>query len=196
MDVLRRYGTAVAAVAITVAVKLAIDGLGQDHPFVLLPVPVAVAAWYGGRGPGFVAATLIAIVGSAFLTVTVFDGGDLIALVVVTIEAFLIVLITAGLKDALVRAERSRIAADDARRELKFAVAVRDEVLRLWTEKVRGPLGRLEVRATEAVSSLEREGYRGSAVQALRSIVEDAGLLRRVTAGWRDPQFPARTDET
>ena len=55
----RRYAAAVLAVAITLVLKLAIDGLGDDHPFVLLPVPVAIAAWYGGRGPGLLAAGLV-----------------------------------------------------------------------------------------------------------------------------------------
>ena len=44
MSLARRYGTAIAAVAITVALKFLVDGLGTDHPFVLLPVPVAIAA--------------------------------------------------------------------------------------------------------------------------------------------------------
>jgi hypothetical protein len=193
-DLARRYGTAIAAVAVTVAVKLMVNGLGEDHPFVLLPVPVAIAAWYGGRGPGMVATALVPVVGLFFLG-SPGDIGDLVALGIVTIEAAVVVLITVGLRDALCRAEVSRQAADAARRELSFAVAVRDEVLRLWTEKVRGPLARLEVRATEALTALERDGYRGSATGPIRPIVEDARALRRITAGWHEPGFPARTDD-
>ena len=194
VDFARRYGTAIAAVAITVVVKLLVNGLGEDHPFVLLPVPVAIAAWYGGRGPGLIAAVLVPITGTFFLGGSA-DIGDGIALGVVTIEAVIVVLITAGLKNALRRAEESRRVADDARRELSFAVAVRDEVLRLWHEKVRGPLGRLELRASEALATLERDGYRGAATSSLRAVVDDAGLLRRVTMGWHAPSFPAGTDE-
>jgi hypothetical protein len=193
-DLARRYGTALAAVAITVIVKLLVNGLGEDHPFVLLPVPVAIAAWYGGRGPGMVAAALVPIAGIFFQGASG-DLGDWIALSFVTVEAVIVVLITSGLRTALRRAEESRRAADDARRELSFAVAVRDEVLRMWNEKVRGPLGRLEVRATETLAALERDGYRGTATSSLRAIVDDAGLLRRVTTGWHEPSFPARTDE-
>src|SRR2546426_585868 len=109
----RRYGTAIAAVAITVALKFLVDGLGTDHPYVLLPVPVAIAAWYGGRGPGLLAAGLIAVVGAFFAWPGVpQDSGDLIALAVVTVEAVVIVAITVGLKDALRRAEASRIRPD------------------------------------------------------------------------------------
>jgi K+-sensing histidine kinase KdpD len=194
--VARRYATAIVAVAITVVLKLVVDGLGDDHPFVLLPVPVAIAAWYGGRGPGLLAAALVAFMGAFFVGAGLpRDTGDLVALAVVTVEAVVIVAITVGLKDALRRAEASRIAADEARRELGFAVAVRDEVLSLWTEKVRGPLARLEATATDALRTLERDGYSGSATRPIRSIVDDAGLLSRLTASWRGPANPTRPDD-
>src|SRR5439155_472558 len=92
-------GMFAAVVAITVVVKLLVNGLGEDHPFVLLPVPVAIAAWYGGRGPGLIAAVLVPIIGTFFLGGSA-DIGDGIALGVVTIEAVIVVLITAGRKNA------------------------------------------------------------------------------------------------
>jgi K+-sensing histidine kinase KdpD len=197
VDSARRYAIAIVAVATTVLVKFAVDGLGNDHPFVLLPVPVAVAAWYGGRGPGLLAVLLVAIAGTAFVGRSLFDdGGDVIALTVVVIEGVIVVGITAGLRSALRRAEESTATAEAARRELRFAVAVRDEVLRVWTEKVRGPLARLEVTATDALHALERDGYHGPATQRLRSLLEDAGVLRRVTASWSESSFPAKTEET
>src|SRR2546427_9242544 len=61
-----RFGVAVAAVALALAIKVLFSGLGADHPFVLLPAAVIVSAWYGGRGPGLLAA-LIAAVGGATL---------------------------------------------------------------------------------------------------------------------------------
>jgi len=193
----RRYATAIAAVAITVLVKLVVDGLGTDHPFVLLPVPVAVAAWYGGRGPGLLSVALVAVAGMAFVGRSLFDdGGDVIALTVVVVEGIIVVGITVALRSALRRAEESTASAEAARRELRFAVAVRDEVLRVWTEKVRGPLARLEITATDALHALERDGYRGPATQPLRSLLEDAGVLRRVTASWTESSFPAKTEET
>jgi K+-sensing histidine kinase KdpD len=190
IEMARRYATALVAVAITIAVKVLVNGLGDDHPFVLL----AVAAWYGGRGPGVVAAGLVTIVGLMFMTQSAYDSGDIVALLVVAVEAVVVVWITAGLRDALARAERSRIAADAARRELTFAVAVRDEVLRFWTEKVRGPLAQLEVKASSTLVALERDGYRGTVTQELRSLVDDAGTLRRVTAGWNQPAA-AKTED-
>ena len=124
------------------------------------------------------------------------DGGDVIALTVVVVEGIIVVGITVALRSALRRAEESTASAEAARRELRFAVAVRDEVLRVWTEKVRGPLARLEITATDALHALERDGYRGPATQPLRSLLEDAGVLRRVTASWTESSFPAKTEET
>ena len=193
----RRYGTAVVAVAVTVVIKLLVDGLGNDHPFVLLPVPVVIAAWYGGRGPGLMATALVAIAGVTFVGRSLFDDtGDVIALTVVVIEAVIVVAITVALKDALRRAKEASASADAARRELGFAVAIRDEVLRVWTEKIRGPLARLEITATDALHTLERDGYRGPATQPLRSLLEDAGMLRRVSAHWSESRSPAKTEET
>ena len=189
----RRYGTAVVAVAVTVVIKLLVDGLGNDHPFVL----VVIAAWYGGRGPGLMATALVAIAGVTFVGRSLFDDtGDVIALTVVVIEAVIVVAITVALKDALRRAKEASASADAARRELGFAVAVRDEVLRVWTEKIRGPLARLEITATDALHTLERDGYRGPATQPLRSLLEDAGMLRRVSAHWSESRSPAKTEET
>lgn len=49
IGVLVGYGVALAAVALALALKVIVDELGTDHPFVLLPAAVVAAAWYGGR---------------------------------------------------------------------------------------------------------------------------------------------------
>jgi hypothetical protein len=198
VSVVLRYATAIAAVGITIALKLAVDGLGEDHPFVLLPAPIAIAAWYGGRGPGIVAAGLVTAAAAFFISWPhpSTDSGDILAVTGMAAEGTLVVWITVGLREARRRAERSVVAADTARRELGFAVAVRDEVLRIWTQRVRGPLTRLEVTATEALAALEHEGYRGSAVGPLHSIADEAAVLRRVTASWSEPSVPPESDET
>jgi len=173
----RRYGAALVAVAITVALKLLVDGLGEDHPFVLLPVPVAIAAWYGGRGPGYLAAALVALVGVFFLNRSVATStGDVVALAVVTVEAVLIVVITVGLKDALRRAEASRIAADTAQRELGFAVAVRaarshgdrgpPHPRPRWVSRLRDAPDPLDRRRRRAADSRDRKLEKSSESEA------------------------------
>src|SRR5256885_7774562 len=61
MRVLISYGVAIAVVAAALAVKYLFSDLGSEHPFVLLPAAVIVAAWYGGRGPGLLAAGVAAL---------------------------------------------------------------------------------------------------------------------------------------
>jgi PAS domain S-box-containing protein len=54
-----RYVAAVAAVGIALAIRLAlVDSIGSDTPFFLFLAAVLVAAWYGGPGPGTLAAIL------------------------------------------------------------------------------------------------------------------------------------------
>jgi K+-sensing histidine kinase KdpD/CheY-like chemotaxis protein len=54
-----RYGLAVLAVAVLVALKAKlVPHLGHEAPFLMGVVPALVATWYGGRGPGLVAAAL------------------------------------------------------------------------------------------------------------------------------------------
>src|SRR2546427_13275194 len=57
------YGVAIAVVTAALAVKYLFTDLGSEHPFVLLPAAVIVAAWYGGRGPGLLAAVNAALGG-------------------------------------------------------------------------------------------------------------------------------------
>jgi hypothetical protein len=192
----KRYATAIAAVAITVSLKLAVDGLGEDHPFVLLSAPVVIAAWYGGRGPGLFAVTLVSIAGLLFLGPTAIkQSEDLVGLAAVAGQGLLMVWITVGLREARLKAEESAVAVDEARRELRFAVAVRDEVLRVWTGTMRGPLAHVETSANDALLGLEREGYRGPASTALLAVVEDAGMLRRLTSGWSERGISPREED-
>jgi len=44
-DGFARYAIAIVVVGLTLGIKLLFFGLGSDHPFVLLPAAVAVAAW-------------------------------------------------------------------------------------------------------------------------------------------------------
>lgn len=184
---IRRYGIAVAAVATTIGVKLLLDGLGADHPFVLLPAAVALAAWYGGTGPGVVATLLVAAASLYFLRAPdgpVADASDVVAIGGLLAEGALVVALTAGLRSARFRAESARAAAAAAHRETTFALAIRDEMLKLWTQQLRGPMADLESQARSALADLKTEGYLGAAEPKLRKLVDEAALVGRVTAGW------------
>src|SRR5262249_40436714 len=59
-----RYSVAVLSVAIAAALRLALDPiLGEVAPFLLFYLPVILAAWFGGLGPGLLATTLSLLLG-------------------------------------------------------------------------------------------------------------------------------------
>jgi K+-sensing histidine kinase KdpD len=186
-DGLGRYAIAIGAVLLTALVKLHLLGLGSEHPFVLLTAPIALAAWYGGLGPG-VLATLLAIGTSVFFILPPVGSGaeqaDLLGFGALAVSGGLVVGLTVGLRSAWIRAEAAGAASAAAYRETAFALAVRDEMLALWTQQLRGPMADLEAQAREALDDFEREGYSGAAARKLRKLVDDASLVGRVTAGW------------
>src|SRR5206468_11565695 len=118
---------AVAAVAVALGIKYVFSGLGADHPFVLLPAAVIVAAWYGGRGPGLVAA-VAAAVGADILFLPPAGIGvlsdDLFALAALFAEAVVIVEITVRLRKARELARHEAASAEQARREASFGLHV------------------------------------------------------------------------
>lgn len=61
----RRYGFAVAAVALTLVLRWLLAPLiGEASPHVLVLTAVAISAWYGGSGPGVVVTLLATCVWS------------------------------------------------------------------------------------------------------------------------------------
>src|SRR5438067_13086586 len=112
------YVVAVAAVGVAMAIKYVFSGLGADHPFVLLPAAVIVSAWYGGRGPGLLAAVLAAI-GADILFLPPAGIGvlsdDLFALGALLAEAILIVELTVRLRTARELARHEAAPAELAR---------------------------------------------------------------------------------
>jgi signal transduction histidine kinase len=190
-DRLRRYGLAVLVVAVTVALKILLAGLGDEHPFVLFAGAIAIAAWYGGRGPG-VLATLLAAASTLVLFLETplgvargpLEPSDATGFAALVAEGLLVALLTAGLRTARRRAEAATAEATVAHREAALALAIRDELLTLWTQKLRGPLADIEAQARAALRDLDRGGDPGAASEKLRALVDDASHVGRVTAGW------------
>src|SRR5690242_21559222 len=61
-SLVRRYGVAVAAVAVALLLKALLSSvLNVDIPFLLFFATVALSAWYGGLGPGLLATALAAL---------------------------------------------------------------------------------------------------------------------------------------
>ena len=180
-----KYLVAIVVVIVALALKYPFASFGSDHPFLFLPAAVILATWYGGRVPG-VLATILAAVGSDILFLP--PGGlgaapeELVALVALVAEGLLIVAITVGLRSAHERAMREAAEAERARRSAALALQMREELLRLWTQKLAGPLAHVATsaeRAREAVGS-DDDAARG----ALDSLSEDVGLLQRTAERW------------
>jgi len=184
--VLIGYGVAVAAVAVALAIKYLFSDLGLDHPFVLLPASVIVAAWYGGRGPGLLAA-MIAAIGADILFLPPAGLGilsdDLFALVALLAEAILIVEITVRLRKARELARSEAASAEQARREASFGLHMREELLTLLSTKLNRPLIGMVDGLISARSAVER-GERTQAMAALDNLASEVRVLQRTTEHW------------
>ncbi|HEV2853635.1 MAG TPA: ATP-binding protein [Thermoanaerobaculia bacterium] len=63
----RRYGLALAAVAVTLILKLPLDqAVGRSAPFQLFSLAIVFSAWFGGLGPGLLATVLSTAIGTVF----------------------------------------------------------------------------------------------------------------------------------
>lgn len=190
------YAVAVAAVAVALAIKYLFSGLGADHPFVLLPAAVILAAWYGGRGPGLLAAVLAAI-GADILFLPPAGIGilssDLFALVALFAEAILIVEITVRLRKARELAHREAESAELARREAAFGLRMREELLAFLSTKLQTPLIGMVDRLISARSAVER-GESAQAMAALDGLAGEVRVLQRTTEHWVAEAAPKTTD--
>ncbi len=192
--VLIGYGVAVAAVALALAIKYVFGGLGTDHPFLLLPGSVMVAAWYGGRGPGLLAA-VIATMGADVLFLPLAGFGvlrdDLFPLVALLAETILIVEITVRLRRTRELARREAASADLARREASLGLQMREELLGFLSSKLNRPLIGMVDGLISARSAVER-GESTQAMAALDSLATDVRVLQRTTEHWVAEADPKR----
>jgi len=174
------------AVAVALVIKYVFGGLGADHPFLLLPAAVIVAAWYGGRGPGLLAA-VIAAIGADILFLPPAGLGvlrdDLIPLAALLAEAIVIVEITVRLRKTREVARREAASADLARREASLALHMREELLTLLSTKLKRPLIGMVDGLISARSAVER-GESTQAMAALDSLATDVRVLQRTTDHW------------
>jgi PAS domain S-box-containing protein len=123
-----RYGVAVLAVAAAVLVKLLLDPLtAQDTPFLLILGAIVVGAWYGGLGPGLLATGLsVLAIDYLFLdprvSFTAFSP-ELLDLGAFVVEGVLVCVLTASLRSARDRAERSKLEAESSQESLRESEA-------------------------------------------------------------------------
>jgi len=139
----RRYGAAVVVTALAVLIVLGVQSVTHLRTNLLLITPVAISAWYGGRGPGILASALS--IAAIMLT---FDPTDRAALdvpgigEVVYVCTFVVVTLILGTATESLRAERGR--AIERARELTQVQETTAELARVRTasEVVDVVLGR------------------------------------------------------
>src|SRR5215210_1538251 len=133
-----RYGVAALVVGVAVLVKLLLDPLtAQDTPFLLILGAIMLSAWYGGLGPGLLATGLSALATDYFfldpkVSFTTF-GPELLDLAAFVLEGALVCVLTASLRSARDRAQRSTLDAQRHQETLRES----EERFRLMVEGVK-----------------------------------------------------------
>jgi PAS domain S-box-containing protein len=121
-EILIRYGAAAAAVAAALVLKLLLDQTVETGaPFLLFPLAILVAAWFGGIGPGLFATALAAALAAAFLVPdTQVNAAVVVRGIVFILQGIGISLIALALQRAKHGAEqdaaRARSTAEELRR--------------------------------------------------------------------------------
>jgi hypothetical protein len=175
--VLIGYGVAIAAVALALLIKYAFDGLGAEHPFLLLP------------------AAVIAAIGTDILFLPPAGFGvlrdDLFALVALLAEAILIVEVTVRLRKTRELARREAASAEQARREASLGLHMREELLTFLSTKLNRPLMGMVDGLISARSAVER-GQSTQAMSALDDLATEMRVLQRTTEHWVAEADPKR----
>src|SRR5215211_1318669 len=138
LDISLRYGVAVLAVGVVLAVKLLLDPwITAESPFLLLAGAVVVGAWFGGLGPGLLATALGGLGADYFFLPP--EGsftGLAVAfwpLLLFTLQGLLISSLVEALRAARRRAERSTLKARSHLERLRES----EERFRLMVEGVK-----------------------------------------------------------
>jgi signal transduction histidine kinase len=131
-SVISRYGFAVVAVLVATAVRLAFNRvLGVQAPQGAFTLAVVLAAWFGGRGPGLLAAVLGALSMDWFFlehrhSLKIPRGEEILGVTIFVATAALIALLIGGLRESF----RARARAEEALRRSRNQARARATELR------------------------------------------------------------------
>lgn len=136
----RHYLSAVAAVAAALLLRFLLNPLlGQQGPYLLLTLPIVIAAVYGGLGPALLATAL----GTSVGTYLFIERGAGMAEVlqpenVTRILLFVAIGLAIGLMGA--RLQRSRTALAEKVQQLKAINRAKDNAMAILGHEIRNPL--------------------------------------------------------
>jgi signal transduction histidine kinase len=187
----RRYGMAVVVTALALLVALTVQSVTHLRTNLLLVTPVAISAWYGGRGPGIFASAL-----SIAAIILTFDPTSPAALdvpgigKVVYVSTFVVVALIIGTATESLRTERAR--AIERARQLEQVQETTAELARVQTASevgsvvlgrgldaigaTRGFLARVDGPAVEVLSA---RGYPPEVEARLVGPATDLPLIAR-----------------
>jgi K+-sensing histidine kinase KdpD len=104
----KRYGIAVLATAVTLAIAITLSRVASYSPLLLFTACIAIAARYGGRGPALFASLLSVITIEAAFFEPLYPGGPVEPHPVLRLGIFVIVALTiSSMSTALHEARRT-----------------------------------------------------------------------------------------
>jgi signal transduction histidine kinase len=117
-ETLRRYGAAVALVALALLLRRLIAPLiGDTSPYMFVLTAVVISAWYGGGGPGVVATIFAAIAASDLVFPATWSlsiaMADRVELGILLVEGLIVSVLIGTLHQRLRRLEAALRARDD-----------------------------------------------------------------------------------
>src|SRR5260221_2434689 len=125
---LLRYGVAVAAVGLSLVVKLVLQrhmemGMEREAPFMLSLAAVMISGWYGGLGPGLLATGLAVLIGDYFFmepfhALGLVTTAQKIRAGMFTVEGVVVSVLCQTLNSARRRAEQNEAEARNLQKEL------------------------------------------------------------------------------
>src|SRR5215213_10251143 len=181
-----RYVVAALVVGAAVLIKLLLDPLTvQDTPFLLILGAIMVSAWYGGLGPGLLATGLSTLATDYFflhpkVSFTTF-GPELLDLGAFVVEGILVCVLTASLRTARDRAERSALEAERHQENLREG----EKRLRFLAASGATLTSSLDYRTT--LANVARLAVPTLADWCAVDVMEDDGSVERLAVEHSDP---------
>ncbi|HLO51618.1 MAG TPA: PAS domain S-box protein [Kamptonema sp.] len=154
------YGVAVLTVAVALLLTLAIAPLLQGSIFGLFFGAVAIAAWYGGMGPGLLASLLAGIVSVYFFLPPVYSLGISSFNAVVRLSMFLLVTLTISTLSAELRAAKQRVEIAHLKlqvREERYRRLIDTAYEGIWTTDALGRTDYVNQRTAQMLGYTREE---------------------------------------
>ena len=187
-----RYAVAVAAIGVTLLIKLVLNrhlemGVEHEAPFMLSLAAVMVSGWYGGLGPGLLATFLASAIGDYFFMEPFYELGKLssaqrVRLVIFLIEGTVVSVLCQTLKTARRRAEENEAEARGLQKDL---LEITDSEQRRIGHDLHDGLGQ-HLTGIAFMSKLMEQRLTAREVPESEQARKIAGLVNKAIAWTRD----------